>query len=258
MTSALTEPAVPRASAAPVRAAAPASLRKLLLVCGILSSLLYVSVDIFAANQWEGYSYVSQAFSELTAIEAPTRPLMVVANAIPYTLLVLAFAAGVWASAGRQRALRVTAGLLVLYAIAGFLGGVVFPMHSRGTQPTMTFTDTMHLAFTTVGVLATLLVIGFGGAAFGRRFRLFSSGTILLLVLGGGLAYLDGARLAAGLPTPWFGLTERLNIYGTMLWVAILAAALLRVQVERPRDGRGEPQPESGEVRGASPRRAWS
>lgn len=231
MTSALKELETPTA---PARAAVASPLRKALLLCGILSSLLYVSVDVLAANQWEGYSYVSQAFSELTAIEAPTRPLMVAASAIPYTLLVLAFAAGAWASAGRKRALRVTAVLLVVYAVVGFLGGVVFPMHSRGTQPTMTFTDTMHLLFTTVGVLATLLFIGFGATAFGRRFRLFSSGTILLLIVGGGLAYLDGARLAAGLPTPWFGLTERLNIYGTMLWVAALATALLRVQVERP------------------------
>jgi hypothetical membrane protein len=98
-------------------------VRKVLLVCGILSSLLYVGIDILAAMQWEGYSYTSQAFSELTAIEAPTRPLMVFGNAIPYSLLVMAFAVGVWASAGRKRALRIVAGLLVAYTVAGFIGG---------------------------------------------------------------------------------------------------------------------------------------
>lgn len=48
-------------------------VRKALLVCGILSSLLYVAIDIYGALQFEGYSYASQAISELTAIGAPTR-----------------------------------------------------------------------------------------------------------------------------------------------------------------------------------------
>lgn len=242
MTSALTAPAVP---IEPVRAVAPWSLRKVLLVCGILSSLLYVGVDVLASMQWEGYSYTTQAFSELTPIEAPTRPLMVFANAIPYSLLVLAFAVGVWVSAGPKRALRLTVGLLVAYSVAGFLGGVVFPMHSRGTQPTMTLTDTIHIVFTGAGVLATLLAIGLAATAFGKRFGLYSIGTLVLLVLGGALAGLDGARLAAGLPTPWMGVTERINIYGTMLWVAVLAIALLRVPWSGPRGG-------AHEIRGSS------
>jgi hypothetical membrane protein len=259
MTSALTAPAGPTAPAAPERAAARSSLRTALLACGILSSLLYVGVDILAAGQWEGYSYTAQAFSELTAIEAPTRPLMVFANAIPYTLLVLAFAVGVWASAGRKRALRLTAGLLVAYTVAGFIGGVVFPMHSRGPQTTMTLTDTMHIVFTSAGLLFMLLFIGFGAAAFGKRFRLYSIGTLLLLVLGGAYSYWAAfSRMAAHLPTPGMGVMERINIYATMLWVVVLATALLRAQVERPQDGPRQPRPSSGEVRGASPRRARS
>jgi hypothetical protein len=37
-------------------------------VCGILSSLLYVAMNVFVAMQWEGYSSVSQTVSELSAI----------------------------------------------------------------------------------------------------------------------------------------------------------------------------------------------
>ena len=204
-------------------------VRKVLLICGILSSLLYVGIDILAANQWEGYSYISQSFSELVAIEAPTRSLMVFALAIPYNLLVIAFAVGVWAAAGGKRALRVTAGLLVAYTVAGVMGALVFPMHSRG-QTTMTLTDTMHIVATSAGVLFMLLFIGFGAAAFGKRFRLYSIVTILLLVLGGALAGLDGARMAAELPTPWLGITERINIYASMLWVLVLGIGLWRAE----------------------------
>jgi hypothetical protein len=225
----------PAAATAPTRAAVPSSLRKVLLGCGIVSSLLYVGVDIFAASRWEGYSYTAQAFSELTAIEAPTRPLMVFASAIPYSLLVLAFAMGVWATPGRKRALHLTAGLLIAYAVAGFMGGIIFPMHSRGTQAAMTLTDTMHVAFTSVGLLCMLLFIGFGAAAFGKRFRLYSIGTLVLLVLGGAYAYWAAfSQMAAQLPTPGMGVMERINIYATMLWVAVLATTLLRAPVERP------------------------
>ena len=48
-------------------------VRKTLLVSGIVSSLLYVAMNIFVAMQWEGYSSASQTVSELSAIGAPTR-----------------------------------------------------------------------------------------------------------------------------------------------------------------------------------------
>jgi hypothetical protein len=41
--------------------------------------------------------------------------------------------------------------------------------------------------------------------------------------------------MVAGQPTPWLGLTERLNIYSFMLWAVVLAIVLLRSPaVERP------------------------
>jgi hypothetical protein len=52
----------------PVRTARMA--RQLLLACGILSSLLYVATDILGGLRYEGYSFTSQAVSELMAIGA--------------------------------------------------------------------------------------------------------------------------------------------------------------------------------------------
>src|SRR5213082_2883864 len=69
--------------------------RRSLLVCGIMSSLLYVAMNVFEAMQWEGYSSASQTVSELSAIGAPTRPLWVLLG-IAYTLLVTGFGWGVW------------------------------------------------------------------------------------------------------------------------------------------------------------------
>ena len=60
--------------------------RKILLICGIVSSLVYVAMNVFVPMQWEGYSSASQTVSELSAIGAPTRPLWVPLG-VAYTCL---------------------------------------------------------------------------------------------------------------------------------------------------------------------------
>ena len=202
-------------------------VRKLLLVCGILSSLLYVATVILAPLRWEGYSSASQTVSELIAINAPTKSL-VVPLFIIYSLLVYAFAVGVWQSADRKRALRFAAVGLAGKEVLGLVVTLFFPIHLRGVEGTLT--DTMHGILTMVGVLFMLLAIGAGAAVFRMRFRLYSIGTILLLILGGIMSGLDVSRMGANLPTPWLGVWERINIFAYMVWVVVLAIILLRTE----------------------------
>jgi hypothetical protein len=72
------------------------------------------------------------------------------------------------------------------------------------------------------------LAIGFGAAAFGTWFRLYSITTIVLVVVFGAMTFMEAPRLQANLPTPWIGLWERINITAFMLWIAAVAAVLLR------------------------------
>ena len=109
-------------------------VRKILLACGVLSAALYSAAEVVAWSQYPGYSPVAQAFSELLAEGAPTRPFMVAVAGAPYNLLVAALGVGVWISPGRKRLSRITGGLLVLYALISFLGGTVFQMDARGTE----------------------------------------------------------------------------------------------------------------------------
>jgi hypothetical protein len=99
-------------------------------------------------------------------------------------------------------------------------------MHLRGAE--FTLTDTMHIVMAMVTVLLMLLAIGFGAAAFGKRFRLYSIATMVILVAFGALTGLDGPRIAGNLPTPWVGVWERINIGAYLLWVVVLAMTLLR------------------------------
>ena len=73
-----------------------------------------------------------------------------------------------------------------------------------------------------------LLIIGFGAVAFGNRFRLYSLFTIIVLVGAGMLTAIDSPQISAGLPTPWIGVWERINIGAYMLWVIVLAIILLK------------------------------
>jgi len=134
-------------------------LRKALLACGIVSSLLYIAMNIFVPLQWAAYSSFSQTISELSAIDAPTRPLWVPLG-IVYTLLVAAFGVGLWKSAHRNRPLRVVGGLFVA---GGLIGLGWLPMHQRAVLAAGggTLTDTMHLVWAAITVALMMLQIGF-------------------------------------------------------------------------------------------------
>jgi hypothetical protein len=168
--------------------------------------------------------------SELFALDAPSRPLVATAF-MAHGVLMLAFGAGVWLSAGYRRSLRIPGGLLMGYALAGMTGPLFFSMHAMvrggGTQA-MQPGDVMHIILTAMLVLLILLSLGVGATAFGTPFRLYSIGTILIVLVFGALAGLQGGNMAANLPTPWMGVEEHFNIFGYMLWVVVLTIALLR------------------------------
>jgi drug/metabolite transporter (DMT)-like permease len=210
-------------------------VRKILLGCGIVSSVLYVVSDVLGTLRYEGYSYADQEFSELTAQGSPVRPLMIALNVIPYTLLMVAFAMGVWTSADRKHARRITGGMLLGYAAFGMAGGLFFPMKPREALAAGegTLRNAMHIPATVVMSLFILLAMGFGAMLLGKRFRYYSYATIAILIVCGVLTSLQVGKMVANQPTPLMGLTERINIYATMLWVAVLAIGLLRAQKPR-------------------------
>lgn len=234
----MTTVTLPRPSARPGHSAA-GEPRSVLLVCGIYSALLYAAMLVFVPAQWEGYSSASQTISELSAIGAPTRPLWITLGLF-YTGLVIAFGWGVRLSAGRSRPLRLAGALIVA---SGAVGLFWPPMHLRGTAPTLT--DTLHIVFAVAWNLLAVLTIVLAAAGLGRRFRAGSMATLALFLVFGTLTGLDGPRIAANLPTPWVGVWERVLVGTFLLWVVVLAVALLRGSAERPagppaRDGSRE------------------
>ncbi len=199
-------------------------LQMVLLICGILSSLLYVATDILGGFVWENYDFTSQYISELSAIGAPSRSFVIPLYLV-YNVLVTAFVLGVWTVANGNLTLRFLAGLLLGYVVAGVVG-LFFPMYPE--ESAVTLSNAMHQILAGVTVFFILLSLLIGASAFGKRFGLYSIGTILLYLVLGSLPFLGVAQVEEGLPTPWLGVVERIMVYGYMLWIAVLAFALLR------------------------------
>lgn len=205
-----------------------AALVSVLLVCGIVAAVLYVAM--MQLIRYEGYNWISQVPSELTAIGAPTRTLWAWLGWV-YTALMIAFGWGVWKSAGTNRALRRVGALILISCLLAFAWPFA-AMHQRDVLAAGggTPSDTLHKVLGVMTALLFTLTVGFGAAAFGRRFRLYSIATIVIALVFGALLATEVPALSANRPTPWIGLWERINIAVNMLWIAVLATTLLRAR----------------------------
>lgn len=200
--------------------------RKGLLICGIVSMLWYVAINMIVPAHYPGYDIVSQTVSELSAIDAPTRSLWFVLCAF-YSLLFIAFGLGVLFSAGGNKKLRMAAFVILFDVVLGFFWP---PMHRREVIAAGggTLTDTLHLVWAFAHLLLMWLMIGLGAAVFGKSFRLFSVAIVLIFIVFGILTSKESTGIAAGLPTPHVGLWERVNIGAYELWVIVFALLLLK------------------------------
>jgi len=201
------------------------SSRRMALACGLLSALLYAAMLAFVPLAWSEYSSASQTVSELSAIDAPTRPLWVPLGYV-WTLLYGAFGWGIWKTGGSRRSLRIAGGSILVAAVVGLFWP---PMHLREVLAAGggTLTDTLHIVWTAANAVFTIAAMGFGAAALGRRFRIYSVASIVVLLVAGALTSTDASRLQANLPTPWMGVWERVNVAAWLVWVAVMSVVLL-------------------------------
>ncbi len=211
---------------APDSSRASRAMHNVLLGCGILAAAAYVVTDVAAGWMYPGYSFVDQYVSELFAIGAPTSRAVVPLFTLS-SLLLAAFALGVWQSAARSRSLRFLALALLASALTGFVLWNFFPMHMRGAGRTLT--DTMHLVLATNPFV--LLSLALAIAAFRNRFRAYTAATIVALLVPAIFAFHYAPQIDADQPVPGLGLAERIGQYGYQLWQVALAVVLIRRRV---------------------------
>jgi hypothetical protein len=207
-------------------------VRRIFLFCGLGSSIFYVVMNVVAVRLYEGYNVRTQTVSELSAIDAPTRSLWV-ALSLVYSLLVIAFAVGIWLASLQRRPLRVAACLILTHGILGLFWP---PMHQRDVLAAggAALTDTLHLVFAIIVVPIMMATIAFGAAPFGKPFRFYSLLTLIVLTFFGLATGLEAPQLSKDLPTPWIGVWERINIGVYMWWIAVFSILLLGENKTRP------------------------
>jgi hypothetical membrane protein len=198
--------------------------RNILLLCGVISPLLYAVADAIAGMRWQGYSFRDQTISELGAIGAPSRPLFSILL-IPVYLLLVAFGVGVWRSAAGRHRVRMVAGLLVGLGVLALTVGQFVPMRPRGIDQGLT--GALHLVEGMVAMLMLVTAMGLAATAFGRRFRLYTITTVALVLAFGAWSGMAAPQIEAGLATPWLGVKERIFWYAYQLWFIVLALRLL-------------------------------
>jgi hypothetical protein len=211
-------PGFPEATLA--RARADDVVRQTLLATAFASSLLYVVTTVAGAFQFPGYDWVSQTISELSAIDAPSRMIVVMLMTV-YGVLALTLGTAAHAAA-RHRAGRLAGGSLALYGFVCLLAPLA-PMHLRAAQPTLT--DAMHIVLTIVTAALITLAVAAGAFSFGRRFRNYSFATLAVFLLFGALTGIQAQNIAANRPTPFAGLFERICIFSFMVWIVVFAVA---------------------------------
>ena len=200
--------------------------RKFLLICGVVSSLWYLAINIIVPMYYAGYSSATQTVSELSAIGAPTRVLWTLLG-VPYPLLFTAFGWGVRLSAEGNRHLRIAGSLIIIYSIL-----IIYwpPMNMREVLASGggTLSDTLHIGWAMMTLLFNITLMGFGAAALGKRFRLYTIVTFVVYLVFGILTTMQAPGVQANLPTPGIGVWERVNIVASMLWVIVFSIILLR------------------------------
>jgi hypothetical membrane protein len=200
-------------------------LRRILLLCGVLSPVLYALADVLAGLSWEGYSFRDQTISELGAIGAPSKALFS-AFLIPTYVLFVGFGVGVWQAADGRRRLRISGGLLIAFGVIALTVGPFVAMRPRGAEQGVA--GALHLIEGGLEMSILLAAMGLAATALGRRFRLYTIVTVVLMVAFGAWSAMEIPQVEAGLSTSLLGVKERIYWYAYQLWFIGLALTLLR------------------------------
>jgi hypothetical protein len=207
---------------------ASVKVRQSLLACGILYALLYPIVnDVIAAAMYDGYSRMSQAVSELSAVGAPPRGFLTVLSPL-FVLLLIAFGVGIWRSALGKRSIRIAGALVVAHGVMSLLW-VFAPMSDREVIAAggATSADTMHLVLAAGTGLFVAAYVATFAIGFGWPFRLYSVLTLATALVFGRLSA-QVEQVEAGDPTPYMGLLERIGMGAWLLWLVVGSLVLVR------------------------------
>lgn len=190
---------------------------KIFLSCGIIASLLYLGMDLLSGKLLKGYSFSAQSISDLGADGSPTRPHVIILTLVASSVMI-AFAAGVWVTAGTAISQRLVAIMILGNTVAGLFATLFFP-NRFGVRPEF---GTPGVLLMFVSVLCSVLAMVLGGVAFHGWMRVLSIAIPSAYILLALLRFATAAGTAVAI-----GAQERTMAYSYLLWIVALAVYLM-------------------------------
>ena len=202
---------------------------------GIISLVSYCAAVAFSPLAYPGYDWMSQAVSDLSAMNAPSRELWNrLASLHGPCGLVCATAAAVCVARRRSwgRLLRAGIYLFACMEWLSIVGYGLFPLEEAG-KDLSGFSSFMHVYVVTTGVvlssIVSLVCIAIAGVrGTGPRALGTTAGIALCMMCAGAI----GTGVA---PERYFGIFERLSVFAAVGFNAALGVSLMRGTLSRPR-----------------------
>jgi hypothetical protein len=189
-----------------------------LLLCGVLSAIVYVGTVILGGALRSDYSHLSEPISELTAAGAPNKALLDVLFTV-YNVLVAAFGVGVLVKANGRMQGRIAGLALIGMGICGVLLQIFFPQDPGGAQAPVTTTGNLHIVFAGISALLGMIALLFAALWFRKQPEL--KGYVIYTLVTLAVVFISGlgGAIAAGSGFALFGLVERITIGALMQWL---------------------------------------
>ncbi len=191
-----------------------------LSLTGILAVVFYVLHDVVGAQFYPGYNFLSQAVSDLTASDAPSRVVAGGLSSVYGIFSVISSMAVVLLVKDQlNKTLRVGIYLFAVMNLISNIGYSLFPLSTSGYAAT--FQDVMHLYVVTMLVvllsISSLILIIVGGLKGKIKFQSLSYIAMVALLL-----MMSGAILSNLVDPSIFGLVERFSTYSAVLFTGVL------------------------------------
>lgn len=194
------------------------------LVFGILAMLFYLLHDIVGAMHYPGYDPMTQAVSDLTAVDAPS---YVVASGYTKIYGIFSCLCNVFVCLlmrDHRKPLRTGIYLITAMQFTSAVGYSLFPLTGSGYDGS--FQSFMHVYVITAIVvllsIVSLIFIAAGSFKEGKKLL----GIFALITL----ACFFTAPVSAALPSV-FGIVERFSTYGSCVFTLVLSAVVYRESV---------------------------
>jgi len=198
---------------------------KTLSLFGIIGAVFYFAHVIFGRMFYEGYNPFSQAISDLTAVNSPSKKIAS-AFSFLYGLFTVLFSICFFLYFKGDINNIVTLGSLFfcVMTLVSFFGYMFFPLSQAGAVAEATdagtFKDKMHLVVTVLVVVFTIVSLILFSIGFLKTNNYKNLGIISICTFA---AMLIGVILINKLPKEYFGIAERVNVYSIIIFTGILS-----------------------------------